>query len=85
MSIRSMALPLAIHGFSLHRGVGGGADAAPSDQLAQRFDCLSVTLEQPFKDAANAPDPTHGWSPQRAMVLGNHVVEAIAAVLPLVR
>jgi hypothetical protein len=25
--------------------------------VGERFGCLSVTLEQPFKDNANLPDP----------------------------
>lgn len=26
-------------------------------QVAQRFDCLAVTLEMPFKDVADHPEP----------------------------
>lgn len=46
-------------------------------QVAQRFDCLSVTLEMPFKDCANNPDPAqvgvdlcvHGGVIHRAALL----------------
>lgn len=37
-----------------------------SNQVAHRFGCLGVTLEQPFKDCASAPEPARGWSPDRA-------------------
>ena len=32
--------------------------------------CLSLTLEMPFKDNANAPDPRFGWSGARSARLG---------------
>jgi murein tripeptide amidase MpaA len=56
-----------------------------TNQVAQRFDCLAMTLEQPFKDAANHPEPTHGWSPERAADLGRAVVSAIGAVASQLR
>lgn len=49
--------------------------------VAQRFDCLSYTLEMPFKDNAMAPDPVHGWSPARCLRLGASCVDALAAVV----
>lgn len=52
-----------------------------TNQTAHRFNCLSMTLEQPFKDAANAPQPEVGWSPDRAMALGASVLEPIADFL----
>lgn len=33
--------------------------------VAETWDCLSMTLEMPFKDANVNPDPVHGWSPER--------------------
>jgi len=56
-----------------------------TNQIAQRFDCLAMTLEQPFKDAANHPEPIHGWSPERAADLGRAVVSAISAVAAQLR
>jgi len=41
-----------------------------SNALAAEFDCLAMTLEMPFKDDANHPDPKFGWSPERARKLG---------------
>lgn len=48
-----------------------------SNALAEEFACLAMTLEMPFKDDANHPDTTYGWSPQRAMQLGADSVEPI--------
>lgn len=56
-----------------------------SKQVGQRFDCLSYTLEQPFKDNANLPDPEQGWSPERSMRLGGSMLDAILAVAPNLR
>ena len=52
-----------------------------TNQCAARYDCLAMTLEMPFKDNADAPDATFGWSPDRAARLGGDVLEAMAAVL----
>ena len=35
-------------------------------QLAERYGCVSMTLEMPFKDNFDLPDPVYGWSPQRS-------------------
>ena len=32
-------------------------------QLAERFGCVSMTLEMPFKDNFDLPDEVYGWSP----------------------
>ena len=53
--------------------------------VAQRFDCLSMTLEQPFKDNANAPDPVHGWSPARCQLFGAAHLDAMLRILPHLR
>ena len=52
-----------------------------SAQLAERFGALSMTLEMPFKDNANAPDPIHGWSVQRCRHLGAAHLDALFAVI----
>merc|ERR1711939_1221009 len=41
-----------------------------TNQVAERFDCLSVTLEQPFKDCFDNPEPVCGYSPARCRRLG---------------
>ena len=52
-----------------------------SNFIAETFGGLALTLEQPFKDAANRPDPIHGWSPARAKILGHACLEALLAVI----
>ncbi len=41
-----------------------------SKWVAHRFNCVSVTLEMPFKDNANASDARVGWSGERSKRLG---------------
>lgn len=52
-----------------------------TNQVAERFGALALTLEQPFKDNALRPDPVHGWSPERSRQLGASVLHPIAAFL----
>ncbi len=51
-------------------------------QLAERFGCVSMTLEMPFKDNFNLPDELYGWSPERSRHLGRACMDALHAVLP---
>ncbi|MEO5613088.1 MAG: M14-type cytosolic carboxypeptidase [Sphingomicrobium sp.] len=51
-------------------------------QLAERFGCVSMTLEMPFKDNFNLPDPVYGWSPQRSKYLAAACLDALHAMLP---
>lgn len=53
-----------------------------SNYVAEHFQCLTLTIEQPFKDDLNNPDPQKGWSPERAQKLGADVLSVIYAVLP---
>ena len=53
--------------------------------IAERFDCLSVLLEQPFKDTSWRQDATSGWSPQRAMAFGASLPTALHGILPHLR
>jgi murein tripeptide amidase MpaA len=41
-----------------------------SKYIGHTFGCLSLTLEMPFKDNANAPDERVGWSAARSARLG---------------
>ncbi len=56
-----------------------------SKQIAQRFDCLSLTIEMPFKDNQNLPDPVFGWSPERSARFGESVINAIFSVVDQLR
>ena len=49
-------------------------------QLAERFGCVSMTLEMPFKDNADLPDETYGWSPDRSRLLAAACLDALQAI-----
>lgn len=53
--------------------------------IAERFDCLSILLEQPFKDTSWREDPVQGWSPERALRFGTTLPTAINNVLDQLR
>lgn len=50
-----------------------------SKYIGHTYGCLSLTLELPFKDNANAPDVRYGWNGARSMRLG------AAVLLPILR
>jgi murein tripeptide amidase MpaA len=51
-------------------------------QLAERFGAVSMTLEMPFKDNDDLPDPVAGWSPERCRRLAAACLDAIHAIAP---
>jgi murein tripeptide amidase MpaA len=50
-------------------------------QLAERFGAVTMTLEMPFKDNADLPDPVYGWSPDRCRLLARACLDALHASL----
>ena len=50
-------------------------------QLAERFGAVTMTLEMPFKDNADLPDPEEGWSPDRSRLLGRACLDALHAII----
>ena len=60
---------------------GQGNTTTCTGYLAGAHGVVAMTLEMPFKDAANAPDPVVGWSPGRAMALGRSTVDALLDIL----
>jgi murein tripeptide amidase MpaA len=48
-----------------------------SPHITHAFGCLSLTLELPFKDNANDPDPQSGWDGARSARLGAAVLQPI--------
>ena len=48
-----------------------------SPHITHAFGCLSLTLELPFKDNANDPDPETGWDGARSARLGAAVLQPI--------
>ena len=51
-------------------------------QLAERYGCVSMTLEMPFKDNFDLPDPDYGWSPDRSRHLASACLDALHGILP---
>jgi murein tripeptide amidase MpaA len=49
--------------------------------VAQRFDCLALTIEMPFKDNAQHPDALTGWSGERSRKLGASVLQPLLALV----
>jgi murein tripeptide amidase MpaA len=45
-----------------------------TNQVANRFNCLGLTLEMPFKDCLTNSDPEYGWTPKRSRELGASVL-----------
>eukprot|EP00522_Entomoneis_paludosa_P007843 CAMPEP_0172444896 /NCGR_PEP_ID=MMETSP1065-20121228/4908_1 /TAXON_ID=265537 /ORGANISM="Amphiprora paludosa, Strain CCMP125" /LENGTH=416 /DNA_ID=CAMNT_0013195641 /DNA_START=1 /DNA_END=1251 /DNA_ORIENTATION=+ len=56
-----------------------------TNQVSNRFQCLSVTLEMPFKDCLSNPDPERGWTPARSRRLGASVLDPLEYIAPHLR
>ncbi|MEC5217506.1 murein tripeptide amidase MpaA [Actimicrobium sp. GrIS 1.19] len=52
-----------------------------SKYVAHTFKCVSLTLELPFKDNANLPDPQVGWNGARSALLGAAVLQPVLQAL----
>jgi murein tripeptide amidase MpaA len=50
-------------------------------QLAERYGAVAMTLEMPFKDNDDLPDPLHGWSPERSRHLARACLDALHAIV----
>jgi murein tripeptide amidase MpaA len=50
-------------------------------QLAERYGAVSMTLEMPFKDNADLPDPVYGWSPDRCRLLARATMDGLHAII----
>jgi murein tripeptide amidase MpaA len=48
-----------------------------SKYVGHAFGCLSLTLEMPFKDNADAPDPRVGWNGARSQRLGAALLDPL--------
>lgn len=66
------------HGYPV-APAGGANMTMASNWVGEAFGCLSMTLEQPFKDTADTPHED-GWSPERARKLGGAQLDALRAV-----
>ena len=69
-------------GRGYEKASAGNANLSMStNQLAERFGAVSVTLEMPFKDHDPHPDPEFGWSPERSRKLGISCLEVLAGMI----
>jgi murein tripeptide amidase MpaA len=59
---------------------GKGNLTIGANAVGHRYQCLSYTLEMPFKDNQNLPDPAYGWSAPRCQQLGEDLLIAVRAV-----
>ncbi len=60
---------------------GKGNLSMSTNQVAERFGCVAMTLEMPFKDNHERPDEEYGWSPERCAQLGRDCLAALADVV----
>ena len=56
---------------------GKGNLAMSTNQLAERFGCVAMTLEMPFKDNDDLPCPAQGWSAERSKLLARDCLAAL--------
>ena len=68
------------HGYDLD-APGTGDLSKATNYVGETFDCLAYTLEMPFKDNADLPDPIQGWSPERSKQLARDVLTTMAKML----
>jgi murein tripeptide amidase MpaA len=68
------------HGYPVAPPNGANLTMATA-QVAERFGCVAMTLEMPFKDTADTPQPKTGWSPERCRKLGRACLDALHAVV----
>lgn len=72
------------HGYT--RDLPGQANMTLAcNSVGEKFDCLSLTLEMPFKDNDDAPDPRTGWSGKRSRQLGKDVLSTVADMVNVLR
>ncbi|MFC6337941.1 hypothetical protein GIR22_19380 [Pseudomonas sp. CCM 7891] len=72
------------HGYT--RDLPGQANMTLAcNSVGEKFDCLSLTLEMPFKDNDDAPNAHTGWSGKRSMQLGKDVLSTVADIVCVLR
>jgi murein tripeptide amidase MpaA len=64
------------HGYAV-AGPGAANLTMSTNQLANRYGAVTMTLEMPFKDNDGLPDPEFGWSPERSMRMGEDCLGAL--------
>ncbi|SDS70033.1 Murein tripeptide amidase MpaA [Pseudomonas syringae] len=56
-----------------------------ANAVGERYKCLSLTLEMPFKDHDNAPDPVTGWSGRRSAQLAGDILTVLSEMVKELR
>ncbi|WP_296044369.1 M14-type cytosolic carboxypeptidase [uncultured Alteromonas sp.] len=81
-----MATPEFQDEFGYAKDEPGQADLTiASNAVGQAFECLAYTIEMPFKDNNNLPDPLFGWSVQRCQQFGEDILVAANNVVGSLR
>ncbi|MEO8754506.1 MAG: M14-type cytosolic carboxypeptidase [Casimicrobiaceae bacterium] len=70
-----------VHGYPSHKETKVNLTVA-SKWVGHTYGGLALTLEMPFKDNADLPDPERGWSGARSRRLGADTLVALHAMLP---
>ncbi|WP_324733420.1 M14 family metallopeptidase [Pseudomonas paeninsulae] len=72
--------------FGYKRDAPGQANTTLAcNAVGLEFDCLSFTIEMPFKDHDDSPNPLTGWDGKRSMQLGQDVLSVAAAMVGALR
>lgn len=69
-----------VHGYAASK-YNKDALKLASKYIGHTYGCLSLTLEMPFKDNADLPQPETGWNGARSALLGTAMLQAILAQL----
>ena len=80
------ALVKAAPDFQTKHGYPSGRYSEDALKLASKwightYGCVSLTLELPFKDNFDRPDPLTGWNGQRSKQLGRDLLAALATTI----
>ena len=70
-----------VHGYPADKDTKVNLTIA-SKWVGHTFGGLALTIEMPFKDNADLPDPERGWSGARSRRLGADTLTALHALLP---
>jgi murein tripeptide amidase MpaA len=62
-------------------GKGKANLSMSTNQLAERFGAVSMTLEMPYKDTIDHNDPDQGWSPERCKLLARECLAVLAEMV----
>ena len=68
------------HGYPV-AGPGKANLTMSTNQIANRFGAVAMTLEMPFKDNDDLPDPEFGWSAERSARLGAACLGALHEII----